>query len=248
MSTLTASGLRTVAFGDLDAGNWGAAWGAAEPFATVGSLQAGAVASGAPTSIDGSSPAEEWSLSGEGIELALSPESEPAMAAGRDGFDQLCRVRGRFVLGGAEYAVDALGRRGSHAVLEAHEFESIRDVSAWFEPDEGIALTALRPPGAAGQDRDIVIASVFEPKGVVHVSDPRLSTTYNRDGLPARASVELWLERDDEDEQFPRRAAGEALGAGSTSARGELELQAHPFRWHSRGQDGAGVYLLVQQR
>jgi hypothetical protein len=248
MSTLTTSALRTVAFGDLDAGVWGTAWGAAELFATVGSLHPGAVSSGAPASIDGSSPTEEWSLSGEGIELALSPASEPAIVAGMDGFDQLCRVRGRFVLDGAEYAADSLGRRGSRAVLEPSEFESIRDVSAWFKPDWGIALTAARPLRAAGQDRDLVIASVFEPKGVIQVADPRLSTTYDRDGLPARASVELWLEQDDEDEQFPRRAAGEALGASSTSARGELELHAHAFRWHSRGQDGAGVYLLVQQR
>ena len=37
-----------------------------------------------------------------------------------------------------------------------------------------------------GHDRDVVVASVFEPAGAAPVADPRLSTTYAADGSPAR--------------------------------------------------------------
>lgn len=291
MSTLTASGVRTVAFGDLESGVWGAAWGAVEPFVTVGIIDFGSASAvpemdidspafgastriggsaafgastgidgsaafGASTRIDGSAPNEDWRLSGPGIELTVSPAGEPATGPGAHDFDQLCRVQGRFVLGGAEHAVDSGGRRGSRAGLDLSELESIRDVSAWFDPGEGLALTALRPRGAEGHDRDQVSAAVFEPTGAVSVADPRLSTTYTADGLPVRVSLELWLDQDPDVEQYPRRAAGEALAARAASADGEPRsatdsepnVQAQPLRCHSRGHEGAGVYLLVRPR
>lgn len=247
MSTLTASVLRTLAFGDLDAGIWGVAWGGAEPFVTIGAMNPAVSTSGAPTSMDGSSSAEDWTVSGPSAELTVTPHSDPVAVSEPEGFDQLCRIQGRFSLDGAERAVDSLGRRGSRPQLDVREFQEIRDVSAWFEPDEGIALTALRPRGAAGHDKDIVVASVFEPARALPVADPRLSTTYTADGTPARVGVELWLEGEEEDQQYPLRAAGEALGA-SASAHNEVDLQAHAFRWHSRGRDGAGVYLLVRTK
>jgi hypothetical protein len=69
-------------------------------------------------------------------------------------------------------------------------------------------------------------------------------------------SIELWLDQDPEVEQFPRRAAGEALVTRGASAAeptaasvdGEPEVQAQPLRCHSRGREGAGVYLLVRPR
>jgi hypothetical protein len=245
VSTLTASALRTLAFGDLDAGLWGAAWGGAEPFVALGALPAASSALGGLARIDGACATDDWTVSGQSAELTVSPRSEPAPSPEIDGFDQLCRVRGQFVLGGTEHQVDSLGRRGCRPELDLQTFETIRDISAWFEPDEGIALTALRPRGAAGHDHDIVVASLFEAAAAVPVPDPRLSTTYTADGRPLRAGVELWLDTDQDDEQqYPRRAAGEALGASASAVDG-LDVQAHAFRWHSRGRDGAGVYLLV---
>ncbi len=32
------------------------------------------------------------------------------------------------------------------------------------------------------------------------------------------------------------------------SSVGELDLRAEPFRWHSRGRDGAGIYILARRR
>jgi hypothetical protein len=248
MSAAAAAALRTFAFGNLDAGIWGSAWGAVEPIVAFGALHPGQVSAGAPASISGSSPAEEWSLSGDGIELTLSPESDPIASSELGGFDQLCRVTGHFILDGARREVDSLGHRGSRAEVDLREFESIRDVSAWFEPAEGLALTALRPRGATGHDRDVVIASVFDSTGAIEIADPRLSTTYTADGLPARVGLELWLQEDEQGEQYPRRAGGEALGVRAAAAQGELFVAAHAFRWHSRDQEGAGVYQLVRPR
>ena len=61
-------------------------------------------------------------------------------------------------------------------------------------------------------------------------------------------SPELWLAAEGEDEQhFPRRASGEAAGARTETAAGELDLRAEPFRWHSRGREGAGMYILARR-
>jgi hypothetical protein len=49
---------------------------------------------------------------------------------------------------------------------------------------------------------------------------------------------------DDEHETLPRRAAGEATAASLEWEAAGFALQAVPLRWHSRGEDGAGVYLL----
>ncbi len=79
--------------------------------------------------------------------------------------------------------------------------------------------------------------------------DPRLSTTYRADGSPSRAGVELWLDVGGEtQEQYPRRAAGEALAAGVAAASDGLNVEAHALRWHSRGQEGTGVYVLARRR
>ena len=98
----------------------------------------------------------------------------------------------------------------------------------------------------------MVAASVFEPEGVRAVADPRLSTTYTAGGLPARAGLELWVDEEPPEDpdaeeapgQLPRRAAGEALGAGADWEVGGFAVHGAPVRWHRRGRDGAGVYLL----
>jgi hypothetical protein len=237
-----------MAFGDLSAGLWGAAWGGADPFAAIGSLSPGALTPSAAAAIEGSDPAEDWTFSAPGAELSLSPVSEPARLAGADGFDQLCRITGQVVLDSSEHVVSCLGRRGSRAEPDLRDLESIRDISAWFDPAEGLVLTALRPRGGAGHDRDIVSASIFESSGVIPVADPRLSTTYAADGQPVRMSLELWLTENEEGEQYPIRAAGEALGARAASTRGGFDVQAFALRCHSRGHEGIGVYMLVRPR
>jgi hypothetical protein len=232
--------MRVIAFGDLGAGIWGVAWGG---FAALGTLEAAAAVT---AELDGDRPAEPWTWSCPGVELELAAIGEPASFP--DGFDQLCRARGRFELAGAEYVVDCLGRRGARDGIDASRFESVRDLSAWFEPDQGLALRATRPRGEAGQEGDLVSAAVFEAGAAATVADPRLSTTYSSTGAPARAGLELWLVENDED-QYPHRAAGQAAGPRVVSeASGAFAVDAGPFRWYSRGLEGAGIYVLARAR
>jgi len=116
-------------------------------------------------------------------------------------------------------------------------------------------LLTLRPRKSRGHEADLVAAAVLEPESAPRVTDPRLSTTYDAAGLPARVGLELWFETDDTDEepeeeterQFPRRAAGEAVGPGIDWEVAGFKLHAALLRWHSRGSDGTGVYLLGQR-
>jgi hypothetical protein len=237
--------LRIVTFGDLVAGLWGAVWSAPQPAFALGSLEQ--QLSGSAT-LDASDEDGEWRISGDGVELVVSPVGEVVHNATFDGFDQLGRVRGQVALAGAEVAVDVLGRRGARFALELREAGSVRDVSSFFEPDQGLALTAVRPRKTRGHDRDLVAAAVLDVGSEHEVSDPRLSTTYTADGVPARAGLELWLSDDEDAEQYPRRAAGEAVGAGVATGDADLEVRAEGFRWHSRGTEGSGVYLLMRPR
>lgn len=221
--------MRTVAFGDLDAGVWGAVW---DGFTTAGGASYTATVAGEGADCD-------WTISGSGIELVVSAEGESTPAAEDiGGFDQLCRVQGRY----GDHEVDCPGRRAMRDPIDLEKIESVRDVSAWFGGEVAVALTALRPRRAKGHEGDVVTAAVFEEGHWVPVEDPRLSTTYDAAGAPTRTTLELWLAS--EEEQYPRRAAGEATGTAA-SANGS-GVRAWLFRWHTRGLDGTGVYLLVQ--
>ncbi len=155
MNLGSAGTVRTVTFGDLEAGVWGAVWGAEEPFVTLGRAD-GAELPSSGTALEGSDDGEDWRIVSDRVELTLTPAAAAAPAV-PPGFDQLCRVRGRFALDGQDTTVDCLGRRGSRAAHpDFGRFESLRDVSAWFEPAEGIALVSLRPRKAAGHSDDLI--------------------------------------------------------------------------------------------
>ena len=248
MSSGATTPLRTLAFGDLGAGVWGCAWGDAAPLLAVGKPEPGAPLPGAPASIGGSGSDQEWTVSAAGVELVVAPETRAVASSAIAGFDQLCRVHGRALIDGAQREFDLPGHRASRLDVDLRKFESFRDVSAWFAPGDGIALTSLRPRGAKGHDRDVIAASVFEPTGPVAVADPRLSTTYAADGHPTRVGLELWLDRDESEEQYPRRAAAEPLGAAAAWAQPAIELEAYFLRCLSRGEEGLGVYVLGRTR
>jgi hypothetical protein len=239
--------LATLTFGDLKSRLWGACWdldGAG--FALL---------SGAPTAarLDASRPGEPWRLLGADIDLEAVGQGEPGEVDG--GFEQLVTVRGRCTIEGTQHDLETLGRRGTRS-FEADRFETIRDVSAWFGPDLGMAVVAARPRGCAGHEHDAVSAWVLDDGRSLRVADPRLSTTYTASGSPVRTSFELWLEDADEGEpgaeeessaaRFPRRAGGEAVGLGAEVSGGGLHAHAELFRWHARGREGAGVYVLAR--
>jgi hypothetical protein len=252
---------RALAFGDLDAGIWGAAWVPPLAGAVPVAVGAGSGTEVREATLHGAGHEERWRLEGEGIEVVLSPSTRAVTPEERTdgigGFDQLCRASGRVAITGAERKVECLGWRSAHdGALELDRIESFRQVSAWFDPEDGLALFAVRPRGARGQEADVVVASVFEPERARRVADPRLSTTYTAGGRPARAGLELWVDDEEAEDpdtdngpgQFPRRAAAETLAEGAGWQIGGFAVHGAPLRWHSRGRDGAGVYLLGRRQ
>jgi hypothetical protein len=249
---------RTLAFGDLETGAWGAAWipPGATPILATG---AGAQATAEPLSLATEADSETWRLESANADLAfeavggLESTDQPG-----PGSDRLCRVTGKLRAGGREQDLDCLGWRSDRELaLERDKLDSVRLLSAWFDPDEAIALLSLRPRKARGQESDVISVALREPHEPGQISDPRLSTTYGDDGYPRRAGLELWIalpsqseasrsQAGDEqaEQQFPRRLAGEAIGRGVHWTVDDLALHAAPFRCHLRERDGAGVYLL----
>lgn len=262
MNARGSTSFATLAFGELDVSLWGAAWihgpatsTSSSPVTPTGqerfvALGAGDRAIVAAAALYDGSESEDWRLEGDGVELAISATGAALAGSAADrpsGFDQPCRVQGRVMLDGAEREIDCIGRRGGYGDgFGPERLESVRDVSAWFEPADGLAVVALRPRKARGQDSDLVTAVVFDSDAPHTITDPRLSTTYTTSGQPLRAGIELWL-GDDEEQQYPRRALGEAVGAGATGRVGRFEVLAQPFSWQSRGREGAGMYLLAHQ-
>jgi hypothetical protein len=246
-----------LAFGDSEIGIWGSAWdlGDPDPAFTAAGARGSAAVLERPARIELTDDKHgTWWLASDELELESLPEGEPT--AYRDGFDELVRVRGRLRAGGAEHEIDCLGARTSRDAIELSQLGSIRGVSAWFGPELGLAVLAVRPRGAAGHDHDLVTASLFEGGRSLTIEDPRLSTTYAQDGIPARASVELWLAPDEAEtsegeeppEPRPRRAAGESIGPVASGRAGQLDVHAGLFRWHAEGREGPGIYALARTR
>lgn len=230
--------LRWLAFGDADGAVWGAAW---MPDGAAGHavLGAGDDTTVLEARLEAGAGAGDSRLLGDGLELVL------ARVAG----DGLVRASGTLTLGGVERSLDAPGWLETvDEAPPADKLESVRMLAAWFGDDEALSVLALRPRRARGQENDAVSAALVEAGAVRTVSDPRLSTTYTGEGQPSRAGVELWVSEPAEEpgtvNEHPHRVAGEAAGPPARWSEAGLELEVQPFRWHSHGRDGGGVYLL----
>jgi hypothetical protein len=245
MNVASTLAFRTLAFGDVDGRLWGAAVQSGQAGLAFGSGDCTRAVPAPAWTVDD----RAWSLSGEGFELRVEPRGEaPAEPDGNapaevSGLQELCRVHGRISLDGVEQIVDCGGTRTEVDGLAPEAIASARVVSGWFGPDEAITVIALRAPRARDHEADLIAATLFDPSGWVAVSDPRLSTTYTEAGDPARASLELWVP--EAENEFPRRAAGESTGPRVAFTVGELALRVAPMRCHSRGLEGAGVYVLA---
>ena len=245
--------VRAVAFGNPDGSVWGAGLDAGVP-AVVAAGGAEPVA----VTIAWNADSPEWGLSGDRVSLTVSPmlppspepapqadgDASPAPAAAEpepawSGRQELCRVTG--TVAGAE--IDCVGVRTELTQVRPGELGSVRGFSGWVSAEEAVTLLALRSGSEAHHERDLVAATVFDPDGWMSSNDPRLSTTYDDDGNPTRATLELWISQGER--EFPRRAAGEAAGPAVTVAGDDVTLRVLPLRCHSRGSDGAGVYLLA---
>jgi hypothetical protein len=249
MTGTVVSQIRTVSFGDVDGEIWGAALSAATPALVVGN-GAGTVATIGLAASEWSADGSGWRLAGDGFDLHVEPGGEELTSPPEEddgatvtGFQELCRVQGMVRLAGAEHPVDCVGTRSMIDGIDAGSLDSVRAVSGWLGDDEAFALLALRASRGVGQESDLVAATLFDPESWVSVQDPRLSTTYGESGLPTRTNLELWI--GEGENEFPRRAAGEAAGEGAGIAVEGFELRVVPMRCHSRGREGTGVYVLA---
>lgn len=249
MTVSDGSRLRTLAFGDVDGGFWGAAVSGANPAVAFGDAT-GATATSGALEATWSPDGRGWRLVGDGFDLHVEPAGEDLeQTAAADeteavsGFQELCRVQGTVTLSAAARSVDCVGTRCVIEGVDAGSLGSARSVSGWFADDDAFMLLALRAAGGVGQETDLIAATLFDPEGWVPVSDPRLSTTYSASGEPARATLELWI--GEGENEFPRRAAGEASGVGVAADADGLALRVVPLRCHSRGREGTGVYVLA---
>jgi len=214
------------------------------------SLQAGgvAMATGAPL--------ERWSVrfasedGRHGFELELEAASEPASlddavarAGGMEGYEQLCVARGTARVDGEVRELACLGQRGhTWGAPDWSRIALARSLTVWADGGPGVALSAIRPAGAANHSQEAVWAALLGPDEVKPVADPRLSTTYDGAGHQRRAGLELWVTDEDD---MPERASGEVL-CGSTLELGPLALDLAFFAWHFEGREGVGRYDVLR--
>jgi hypothetical protein len=247
MTASAPSPFRVVSFGDLGGDVWGTAIDAGDPAIVFGTPDGTGSASGADA-VRLTPEGRSWRLAGEGFELLVTPAGDGTGQAGEEerggAGDELCEVAGTLSVAGAERSVQCVGTRSIGDGLDLRRLDSVRGLSGWFDSDRGLALLSFRPHRSAGQETDLVAATVFEPERWVAVEDPRLSTTYRSGGRPSRASLELWIGAGEE--QYPRRVAAEANGDGAGVDGDRVRLQVTPLRCHTSGLDGAGVYSLAR--
>jgi hypothetical protein len=118
-----------------------------------------------------------------------------------------------------------------------------RSIGIVFSDGGLLALSAVRPPGAAGHGEEQVAAVLCDPDGApVEVSETLLSTEYGPDGVQRRATLELWP--DGENGQ-PLRGAGTLISSTSVKRPG-LSAEIAFFRWSVEGREGLGHYEVVR--
>ncbi|MDQ6836538.1 MAG: hypothetical protein M3016_10170 [Actinomycetota bacterium] len=233
--------LRLVCFGDADGQVWGSAIDAGEPAIVICTPAGSACAAGARVQIR--DQADGWEVSGAGIELVVTPTAPTGEPAIERGGAELCQVRGTVTADGTGREVSCAGMRSSDPQADLGRLGSLRALSGWFDDEHALALCALRPSGATDHEHDMLTATVFDPGERIAVVEPRLSTTFGPGEQPVRASLELWI--GDEEEQYPRRAAAEAVAPPASIQSERVRLSVTPLRCHSGGRDGAGVYLIA---
>jgi hypothetical protein len=119
-----------------------------------------------------------------------------------------------------------------------------RSIGIAFSDGGLLALSAVRPAAASGHGEETVVAVLCGPDGAqVEASEALLSTEYGEDGVQRRATLELWL--DDEDEGQPLRGAGTLISAAELRRAG-LHADIAFFRWSLEGRDGLGHYEIVR--
>ena len=203
-------------------------------------------------------PLERWKLSldapGARIELelhALTPPAElgePATAAvgraaGLQRYAQLCEARGTAEIGGRHRTIEAPAVR-THRWGPAGEASRARFLTVASENDELLTVAAVQPPGARAHGEELIGGHTTRAgngggDGPLPFETVRLSTVFAQDGLPVKATAELFRPGD----ELPSRLAGVAAGgiaAALPGAHGSLTL----FRFSFDGVPALGSYEI----
>lgn len=243
MSPQTLSIPPLLVFADPAGERWGVAVGEGDTLLAMGPLDRATEAAAAATLEPDGEPGA-WTLSAAAGTLRAT--AEPAGISVPDGDGGLALVRISGSLLGEEDAQAAAGgvRHPGWPDLQA---DSVRLLCAWFSPERAMALLAVRPARTKGHDRDQLSALCIGERDGMIIFDPRLSTTYGDNHSLRRVGVELWLGENEEADMYSLRMAGEATGAAANLPVDGARLQAQPFRCHSRGETGVGVYVLISR-
>jgi hypothetical protein len=117
-----------------------------------------------------------------------------------------------------------------------------RSIGIVFSDGGLLALSAVRPAGAADHDAEQLVAILCDPDAApVEVSEALLSTEYGPDGVQRRATLELWVG----DEGPPLRGAGSLISSRAVHRPG-LDSNVAFFRWSLSGREGLGHYEIVR--
>jgi hypothetical protein len=237
------------AFADARTSLWGVFIGGTEPLLACSSLESGESLTPAQASLQTLRPekhaagqAAVWELRADDSVMTFRAAGDGAVSAPADGSLELCEVRGTATTTIGTYELNCAGVR----LAPETGFESLRLVAAWFPRGAGVALLAVRPPGADGHEQDRVRAVLHGAGEGLSLFDPRLSTTYGGDGAPRRFGIELWLGENEEAELQLRRFAGEAKRPADLLGCNGLSAQCQMLAAHDADASGPGVYLLVR--
>jgi hypothetical protein len=117
-----------------------------------------------------------------------------------------------------------------------------RSIGIVFSDGGLLALSAVRPAGAADHGAEEVVAILCDPDAApVEVSEALLSTEYGPDGVQRRATLELWIG----DEGPPLRGGGTLISSSAVHRPG-LDSNVAFFRWSFEGREGLGHYEVVR--
>jgi len=177
-------------------------------------------------------------LGGDGAyEVTLEPFGPPA-ALGDAARVWICRARGTV----ADRPLDGFGSitrtlADDRIVLE-------RAVTAWLGPGLAVALAARRPRRASGHGDEELHAAVMRGKPLepLPVADPRLSSTYDGDGLLLRCGIELW---ETAEAEFALRYGGIAGVRGELAREDGARTRVTFMSFRGDRERGVGRYEIT---
>ncbi|MEP6953510.1 MAG: hypothetical protein ABI950_05545 [Solirubrobacteraceae bacterium] len=191
-------------------------------------------------------------LEATGAIAELAEDEKVARLGGMAGFDQPVRVSGTVTTADATFMLDGRGQRGrSWGAPDWGRIALARTVSAWFDGDRSVSLTAIRPAKKSDHESEAVAATWLDAAGddgngggpiALAIDDARLSTTYDGEGRQRAAGLELWIDADG----WAHRAAGEVV-CGTSLDLGRLRLDCAFLRWRMDGREGFGRYDILRR-